>query len=62
MRIKRNLAIIAIVGAVFWLISSVWSEPIKPLIYYTKTGKGLGNRTYTFRFSFWDAETGSVMV
>jgi len=58
----KSLATVIFVGVVFWFMSSAWSEPIKPLIFYSKVEKGLGNKTYTFRFSLWDAETGGNMV
>ena len=58
----KSLATVVFVGVVFWLMSPAWSEPIKPLISYSKVEKGLGNKTYTFRFSLWDAETGGNMV
>jgi len=59
---KKSLATIFFVGMVFWFISSAWSEPIKPSVFYSKVEKGLGNKTYTFRFSLWDAETGGNKV
>ena len=61
MKAKRLITIV-LVGVVFWLISSAWSEPIKPLMYYSKVEKGLGNKTHTFRFSLWDAETGGNLL
>lgn len=44
-------------GGIFCSVLLGWSEPVKPAIYYSKAWKGLGNKTYTFRFSLWDAET-----
>jgi len=59
---SKSLAAVIFLGVIFWLISFAWSGPIKPLIYYTKTEKGLGNKTYIFRFSLWDAGTDGNMV
>ena len=58
----KSLAMVVLVGMVFWCISPVWSEPVKPLIFYSKVEKGLGNKSYTFTFSLWDAEAGGNRV
>ena len=58
----NSLAMVVLMGVVFWCISPVWSEPIKPLIFYSKIEKEMGSKSYTCRFSLWDAETGGNMV
>jgi hypothetical protein len=47
---------------VFWFVSLTWSEPIKPVIFYSKTERGVGSKSYPLRFSLWDAETGGNRV
>ena len=38
----KSFVTVVFAGMVFWITSSAWSEPIKPLIYYSKVEKGLG--------------------
>ncbi len=51
-----------LIGVMFSFVFFTWSEPINPVIYYSKAEKGLGNKSYTFRFSLWDAHTGGNQV
>ena len=41
----KSLAAVVLVGMVFCFISSAWSVPIKPVLFYSKTEKGMGNRS-----------------
>jgi hypothetical protein len=56
MRTKGWLVASILFVAVFCSGSSLRSEPINPAIFYSKTGTGLGTKSYTLKFSFWDAE------
>jgi len=59
---RKSLAKFVLMVVVFWLVSASWAAPLKPVLFYSKAEKGLFNKTYTFRFSLWDAETGGNRV
>ncbi len=58
----KNLAQFVAVATMFWFVSALWAAPLKPVLFYSKAAKRMGNRTYTFRFSLWDGETGGIRV
>jgi len=58
----KTFTMFVLIGVMFCFVFPAWSEPIKPLIFYSKVEKGMGNKNYTLRFSLWDAETGGNMV
>ena len=58
----RGLLRVVLAGVIFGLVSVAWSAPIKPVLFYSKTEKGMGNRSYTLRFSLWDSEAGGNKV
>ena len=59
---NNRLAMFAVMVAMFWLVSAPWAAPLKPVLFYSKAGNGLFNKSYTFRFSLWDSETGGNRV
>ena len=54
----KNLTKLVLMVVMFWFVSVSWATPLKPVLFYSKAAKGMFNKTFTFRFSFWDAETG----
>ena len=62
MKTKGWLVASILFVAVFCLGSSLWSEPISPAIFYSKTDKKLGSKSCILKFSLWDAETGGNRV
>jgi hypothetical protein len=59
---NKNLAKFVLLVVLFWFVSASWAAPLKPVLFYSKSEKGLFNRSYTFRFSLWDAMTGGNRV
>src|SRR5271157_1453907 len=59
---RKSLALLFLLGLTFWFVSSTWSAPVSQVLFYSKTEKGMGNKSYTFRFSLWDADTGGNMA
>jgi Collagen triple helix repeat (20 copies)/Head domain of trimeric autotransporter adhesin/Chaperone of endosialidase len=49
-------------GVILGLVSIAWSAPVNQVLFYSKTEKGMGNKSYTLRFSLWDANTGGNMA
>jgi microcystin-dependent protein len=54
----RYLWMVMLLAMIFWSWATAWSEPVEPIMFYSKAEKGLWNRTYTLRFSLWDAGSG----
>ncbi len=59
---NKRLAMFVAIVVMFWFVSASWAIPLKPVLFYSKAAKGMGNKTYTFRFSLWDAETGGNKI
>jgi len=60
---RNSLGILALIGAVLWSAAPVASEPVRPLISYTKVDKDIRSRpkTYALRFSLWDAPVNGAL-
>ena len=59
---SRRLATFILILVVLCFASASWGVPLNPVLPYSKAAKGTGNRSYTLRFSLWDAETGGNKV
>jgi len=60
---SRGLAMFILIAAVLCFVSASWGVPLgRRFCPIQKAAKGTGNKTYTFRFSLWDAETGGNKV
>ena len=59
---RKSLGMFVSLVLMFWLVSPIWSAPMKPVLSYSKVTTGMGNKSYTIRFSLWDADESGNMV
>jgi hypothetical protein len=55
---KRSLSTSILLLVMFLLASYVWSEPVNPVIPYSKTAEGFSSQSFDARLSLWDSDTG----
>jgi len=59
---RKGYLIGALVVFLLSILSPVWADPVIREIYYQKKTTLTYPKTYTLRFSLWDAETGGSEV
>jgi len=58
---KKTYLIIVLVVLLTFILSIAWADPVVKQLYYQKKTT-LAPKTFDFRFSLWDAETGGGEV